>query len=195
MRGQEEAERLFGCPEVRCIDLGDWGDQERFWDMWKSRQAEVVLVLRRPDGRLVLHTKEFYPPGAYRLLTGGIKAGEPLLAAVERELMEETGLPAHILRFLGILVYRFRRHGQPMERASYVFLLEAGNEALQPLDEAEAITGFDEVPATELPGVAAQLAGLAGEWATWGSFRALVHRCVAEWLGVGPDAGELPAGA
>lgn len=182
VRGLVEAERLYGRPVVRCIDLGDYGDQDRFWEMWQKRQAEVVLVLQRPDECVILQTKEFYPNGVFRLPTGGVKAGEDLVSAVGRELMEETGLPARIRRFAGILRYHFRRHGEPMTRESYVFLLEAGAGELRPQDEAEEIAGFREVPSEELKRVAAQLDGLPGEWATWGRFRALVHRFVAARL-------------
>lgn len=178
--GLAAAEACCGRPEVREYDLGARGDQERFWEMWEARQAEVVLVIRRPNGRVVLQTKGFYPPGAYRLPTGGIRPQEDLLAAVRREMREETGLEARIVRFLGVLCYRFTRRGEAMTRASYVFLLQAGTEEMRPQDGQERISGFREVPVDELEGVAAHLEGLAGEWAVWGGFRALVHRFVAE---------------
>jgi 8-oxo-dGTP pyrophosphatase MutT (NUDIX family) len=177
--GLAEAQRLYGEPQVCAYDLGDCGDVDRFWEMWERRQAEVVLVLRRPDGRIILQTKAFYPAGTFRLPTGGIRPREDLLAAVRRETQEETGLAAQPLRFLGNLRYRFRRLGVPAERESYVFLLDAGPGALRPQDETEQITAFREVCPAELVGVAAQLAEMVGEWSVWGRFRALVHRFVA----------------
>jgi 8-oxo-dGTP pyrophosphatase MutT (NUDIX family) len=177
--GVAEAEHLYGPPQVRTYDLGDCGDADRFWEMWKQRQAEVVLVLRRPNGRLILQTKAFYPAGTYRLPTGGIRPGEALLAAVRRETREETGLAAEPVRFLGHLRYRFRRLGAPAERRSYVFLLDAGPGEVRPQDETEQITAFREVSPAELSGVAARLAGMAGEWGVWGRFRALAHEFVA----------------
>ncbi len=179
VRGRREAERLYGRPEVQTYDLDDWGDRDRFWEMWHSRQAEVVLVLRRPDGQLVLQTKAFYPPGTFRLPTGGVKEGEGLLAAVARETREETGLPAHVACFLGILCYRFSRAGRPMERASCVFLLDVGPGELCPKDVSERITAFREVPLWELEQVAGRLEQMPGDWAVWGMFRALAHRFVA----------------
>ncbi|HOQ98287.1 MAG TPA: NUDIX hydrolase [Anaerolineae bacterium] len=176
--GLVEAERLYGRPEVRYYDLGDCGDERRFWDMWQKRQGEVVLVIHRSGGRVVLQTKQFYPPGTYRLPSGGIEPGEALLDAVRREMREETGLEARIERFLGALCYRFRRAGRAEERASYVFLLGGGAQPLASHDAAERISGFREVPSEELSAVAAQLESLPGEWAVWGRFRALVHRFV-----------------
>ncbi len=176
--GLAEAERQYGRPEVRTYDLDDWGDCDRFWEMWHGRQAEVVLVLRRPNGRLILQTKAFYPAGTFRLPTGGVKEGEGLLAAVAREVEEETGLRARIACFLGILCYRFGRGGQPMERASYVFLLDAGPGEIRPRDVSERITAFREAPLAELEDVAARLERMPGDWGVWGAFRALAHRFV-----------------
>lgn len=178
--GLAEAERLYGRPAVRRYDLGDCGDLERFWEMWRKRQAEVVLAIGRPGGRLLLQTKAFYPEGTYRLPSGGIEEGEPLLDAVRREMCEETGLEAQVLRFLGVLCYRFRRQGEAQERASYVFLVDGGAGVPASHDEAERISGFCEVPAAELDAVAERLARLPGEWVVWGRFRALAHRFVAE---------------
>ena len=178
--GLGEAEQAYGRPEVRYYDLGDLGDEDRFWEMWHKRRAEVVLAIRRAGGRVLLQTKAFYPRGTYRLPSGGIYEGEPLLEAVRREMLEETGLQARIVCFLGVLCYRFRRHGQPQERASYVFLLEDGAGKPVPRDQAEGISGFREVAPEELEAVARQLEAMPGEWAVWGRFRALVHRFAAE---------------
>lgn len=178
--GMAEAERLYGRPEVRHYDLGDWGDLERFWTMWAKRRSEVVMAIRRPGGRVLLQTKAFYPEGAYRLPSGGIWQGEALLDAARRETLEETGLEVQVLRFLGALCYRFRRAGATQERASYVFLLDGGAGPLVPQDQVERISGYCEVPLAELDAVAARLEQLPGEWAVWGRFRALVHRFVLE---------------
>ena len=182
--GLAEAERRYGHPEVRSYDLDDWGDLERFWQMWRRRRAEVVLVILRHDGRVVLQTKRFYPPGAFRLPSGSLQEGEHLLAGVRRELSEETGLEASVVRLLGILRYHFRRGGEPMERASYVLLVDGGAAPLSPRDESEGITAFREVAMSELPAVAESLERLPGEWAVWGQFRALAHRFVAEAVDV-----------
>jgi ADP-ribose pyrophosphatase YjhB (NUDIX family) len=186
--GLAEAEERLGTPVERTYDLDDWGDDRRFWEMWESRKAEVILVICREGGRVVLQTKRFYPEGVFRLPTGGVREGERLLEAVRRELREETGLEASPERFLGVLHYRFRRGGRAMERASYVFLVRGGAAPLAPQDEGEGISAFRDVPLSELPSVARSLESLPGDWAVWGAFRALAHRFVAEVVGVRCEA-------
>ena len=51
-----------------------------------DRVGEVCMVVRRPNGKLLLSIKTFYPRGAYRLPTGGVDHGEPILDALLREI-------------------------------------------------------------------------------------------------------------
>jgi 8-oxo-dGTP pyrophosphatase MutT (NUDIX family) len=76
-----------------------------------QRDGEVALAIRRPDGHLLLHTKPSYPPGTWRIPTGGIEPGETIAEAVRRELAEETGLPANERRPLGIVTYALHAAG------------------------------------------------------------------------------------
>ena len=55
------------------------------------RTAEVVLIVPRPDDCVLVHTKEFYPSGIWRLPTGGIQRSETIERALRREAVEETG--------------------------------------------------------------------------------------------------------
>ena len=157
-----------------------------------DRVAEVVFAIRRPNGLLLLQTKSFYPPGAYRLPSGSIMAGEPVLAALWREVAEETSLQADLLRYLGR--YHLRRSswtdgggGRPQAHAftSYVFLLQETGGELFTADEDERVAGFREIEPRELPDVADGLEALADSpdptlrsWGDWGRFRAIVHRVV-----------------
>src|SRR5687767_8110547 len=62
----------------------------------KGRRGEVVLVIPDEEGRIWLHTKDFYPQGVYRLMTGGVKPKEAPDKAFLRETREETGLQVKI---------------------------------------------------------------------------------------------------
>lgn len=184
VRGLDEAVGRYGQPKMETFcyqpSIGGWGYFQR---VCKKRTGEVLLVLQRPNGYCLLHTKSFYPSGAYRLLSGGIKAGEDLLTAVRRETQEETGLEPPIERFLGILKHRFLAKGQsPLEFTSYVFLLKLGDETPTAQDADESISGFREVPLQSLDQVAEQLASLADGWHDWGCFRARPHTFVLQAL-------------
>lgn len=148
-----------------------------------NRRGEVVLVIQRPDGRTLLHTKRFYPQGIYRLPSGGVHPHEPVLSGVTREAREETGLEVLVERLLGVLEYEFRHGGRRLYFVSYVFLVRAGSDQPVVQDPDEQITGFRYATAQEIRRVAAQLRGLPPEWDDWGRYRALAHDLAADALG------------
>jgi 8-oxo-dGTP pyrophosphatase MutT (NUDIX family) len=153
------------------------------------------MVIRGPSGRVLLSTKTFYPPGAYRLPTGGIDRGERVLDALLRETREETGLDVVVRRFLARISYRQRRGSAGAEPPpslfhTFAFLLDETGGTLGALDPHERLLDYREIAPAELPGVADRLAALGGEdssdivgsWGDWGEFRAIVHRVVHESL-------------
>jgi 8-oxo-dGTP pyrophosphatase MutT (NUDIX family) len=152
-----------------------------------DRHGEVCMVVRRPNGKLITATKTFYPPGAFRLLTGGVSHGEPIMAALLREVAEETGLDVVVRRFLAVIEYRLALlHPQPF--ATFAFLLDETGGTLAAQDEGERLGEFREVALAELPSMAAALERvpdsfdreIEGSWGDWGRFRAVVHRVVYE---------------
>ncbi|MGH2450370.1 MAG: NUDIX hydrolase [Candidatus Limnocylindria bacterium] len=164
-----------------------------------DRVGEVCMVIRRASGRVLLSTKTFYPTGAYRLPTGGIRAGERIEAALLRETREETGLETAVRRFLALIAYRARGETAPLFH-TFAFLLDEVGGTLGSLDPAEEILAYREVRIADLPAVAAALAAvspapserIAGDWRDWGRFRSVVHRVVHEAL---TSAGGGPGGA
>jgi len=129
-----------------------------------DRFGEVCMVVRRPNGKLLLAIKTFYPRGAYRLPTGGIAQ----------------------------IAYRPRSSpdGPPIFH-TFAFLLDEVGGTLAARDEEEQIEEYLDVPPSELRAVADRLERLTsapsdrigGDWADWGKFRAVVHRVVADALG------------
>jgi len=148
-----------------------------------DRIGEVCMVVRRRTGTLLTAIKDFYPPGAFRLLTGGVEHGERIEAALLREVAEETGLDIAVARFLAVISYA--SDGAPAF-ATFAFLLDEVGGALHVADPAERIAAFGEVTVAELPQIAATLDALpdvfdeeiGGVWRDWGRFRAVVHRVV-----------------
>ncbi len=153
----------------------------------QTRRGEVGMVILRPSGRILVHTKEFYPGGVFRIPTGGISWGEGVLDALAREVWEETGLAAEVLRFLAVLEYRFTDGVRDIPFVTYLFLLRHGAGVVMLQDADERIAGFDEIEIPHLHRMADVLERLEGDWLDWGQFRAVAHRLAAELL-VGKDA-------
>lgn len=153
-----------------------------------DRVGEVCMVIRRPSGKLLVSTKTFYPPGAYRLPTGGIDIGERIETALAREAHEETGLTVAVRRFLAAISYATATGEHVFH--TFAFLLDEVGGTLGSLDPHEEILDYREVEPPELAAMADRLAALRsepseridGDWAHWGRFRAVVHRAVAEAL-------------
>src|SRR3712207_5584960 len=123
-----------------------------------DRFGEVCMVLRRRSGRLLTAIKTFYPPGAFRLLTGGIGHGEPIERALLREVDEETGLEVAVRRFLAVIEYRLEAARAPGDSlvtpsprpptpasyrfATFAFLLDEIGGVLETRDPDERVAAF-----------------------------------------------------
>ncbi len=157
-----------------------------------DRIAEVCMAIRRPNGKLLLSIKAFYPRGAYRLPTGGIHGDESILEALLREAHEETGLDVEPRRFLAALTYLGpgdEGTEPPPVFHTLAFLLDERGGTLGSLDPAERIEDWIEVEPAKLGDVAATLDAIPdratpeiANWGSWGRFRAVVHRVVHDAL-------------
>ncbi len=183
---QAEIERLakqLGTPLLRKREFIATTERDIDWlHRQIRRRGEVILVVPRPNGRVLLHTKSNYPSGIYRLPGGGVNPGEELLHAAEREVQEETGFDVPMARFLGVVDNEFQVPGNRLSYPSYVFLTQPTTGAPRVMDPDEDISDFGEVPIEELSQVAAQLEGMSPEWQLWGQFRATPHTIALEAL-------------
>lgn len=157
----------------------------------RDRVGEVCMVIRRPSGRLLTFRKDVYPQGVFRLLTGGINHGESVQAALLREVEEETSLTVALRRLMAVIGYSAPESpAGAFSFYTFAFLLDelSGSLAVQDLDER--VEAFRDVEPAELPALASYLEGLddrvdraiGGNWRSWGIFRAIVHRVVADQL-------------
>jgi ADP-ribose pyrophosphatase YjhB (NUDIX family) len=179
----------------------------------QDRYGEVCMVVQRQNGRLITAKKTFYPAGAFRLLTGGVDHGEPIAAALLREVAEETGLDVMVRRFLAVIEYQSQGIGDrgwgmgdgltiphplspiPHAFATFAFLLDEIGGRLQAHDPGEQIVAFRELEVAELPMLAATLENLPdqvdpeidGSWRDWGRYRAVGHRVVYQALSALPS--------
>jgi 8-oxo-dGTP diphosphatase len=180
----EELVRQYGPIERHSFSLEVGKKNFEYWreELAKKRRGEVVFVVQRPDG-VILHTKAFYPPGIYRLPSGGVKWEESILSALHREAQEEMGLEIEAERFLGLLEYEIHYEQQTMPFVSYIFLIRGSEGEPTPQDEEEHILSFRQVSVADLAAVADSLRALEGDWRDWGEFRAIAHDFVVETIG------------
>ncbi|MHB9032148.1 MAG: NUDIX hydrolase [Anaerolineae bacterium] len=173
---------------VYHVQLNITRDTRNYWFLSRrKREAEVVLILQRLNGKYLVHTKSFYPPGAWRVMTGGIIPGEEPAAAALREADEETGLKVRLVRGLARIEYTFTFREETLKFNSYIYLLRELGGSLVSGDAGESISGFREVTLEDLPALARHLEELQGEsWADWGRFRAAAH-CIVYQLLKEPD--------
>jgi len=136
-----------------------------------GRQSEVAMAIRRPSGGVLLQTKAFYPPGTFRLPTGGIKDGEDVEHALLREVHEESNLDVEIDRLVAVIDHVALEAKRPFR--SYLFLLREVGGTLKVNDRDEQISGWDERDVAGLARAAAELRDLDGTWRRWGQFRAI----------------------
>lgn len=147
------------------------------------------MVIRRRSGKILVFRKTFYPPGVLRLLTGGVERGETILAALKREVQEETGLDVHICRYLAVIRYRAETDG-PIRFRTHAFLLEERGGTLGAIDADEQVEEFQEVHSDELLHIASRLENLSSslsrdldqDWSHWGRYRAIATRVVHDAL-------------
>src|SRR3954451_20040536 len=107
----------YGQPRRVTAELNSWQFSPLTMD---DRYGEVCMVIRRPSGKLITAIKTFYPPGAFRLLTGGVHHGERIGEALLREVAEETSLAVAVRQFLAVIEYRLA--GYPHGFATFAFL-------------------------------------------------------------------------
>ena len=145
-------------------------------------RGEVIMVIVRPSGNVLLHTKDFYPTGVYRLLTGRVLWPDDVEQTLHREVREETSLEVNVERFLGLIDYEFEWNGKTLPFVSYVFELHEIGGELCCIDTDEGITEFREATINELSQVARQMEQLEPRWQDWGTFRAVAHYMVQTLL-------------
>ncbi len=177
----------FGEPCHRCHTMKV---SRPTYDRWAQKissgpvacRGEVIMVIVRPNGQVLLHTKDFYPQGVYRLLSGRVLWTDDVEQTLGREVAEETNLDTSVERFLGLIEYEFRCLERTVPFVSYIFELHERGGKLCCLDRGEGITDFREAPISELSLIAAQLENLESGWNDWGQFRAVAHHMVGELL-------------
>jgi 8-oxo-dGTP diphosphatase len=126
---------------IKTISDSDFGLTTPFPIEYKDRTAARAVVFDHEGKIALIHaTNEHY----HKLPGGGVDAGEEVLAALARELLEEIGCAATNVRELGS-VEEFRSEFA-LHQVSLCFLADLVGEKGQPcLMEDEKEAGFETV--------------------------------------------------
>ncbi len=187
----ETLENRYGKFPVEDVDLEMSPRSVRFYrKAFKNRRGEILFVLRRKSGKLLLHTKHKYPPDLYRIPGGGIDWDEAVPTSLRREVREETQFEVRQERFLGVIQYRFHASDSdaPVQDVHFVsFVFEVPDVEGEPVaeDESEGISGFRWIKVGQLEAVSTALRALPDDRAgsgDWGRFRAVGHDFVLKQL-------------
>ena len=94
--------------------------QREDWNMKPGEYHLTVLgVIRRPDHTFLITQRvltKSWAPGWWEVSGGGVQAGETSMEAVQRELLEETGIDVEGAE--GGLLFTYRRDN-PQEKDNY----------------------------------------------------------------------------
>ena len=148
----------------------------------KNRRGEVAMAIRNPKGQILLHTKSYYPDGAFRIPTGGVKIDEPVANALKRELFEETGFSENKASMLAIVLFEFKNKNKSLPFASYLYLIDVGEGEPKVQDAGEEISSFKWVDRKGLEQTVQQLKSLSNTWAHWGMVRAIPHEILLQLM-------------
>lgn len=110
--------RLTVVEDIVELKDGQTGDYVRF----DGKRDAVGLIVRRPDGAILVQQEYSYVPGVrlYQLPGGGMESGETPDQAARRELAEEAALSVQNLTLLGSYFMDHRRSAGRM----FLFLAE-----------------------------------------------------------------------
>jgi 8-oxo-dGTP pyrophosphatase MutT (NUDIX family) len=87
--------------------------------------------------RLALIRKPMFPADIWRPPGGGVKPGEDVVEAMQREALEETGLRIELKRYLVEARARFLYQPPGLDWRTHVFLATTGDEEIAPQDTVE----------------------------------------------------------
>lgn len=128
----------FGQPEILRWEVPltapEMDEVERHLALGRAHDVSLVIL----DGeRLVVVRKPGYPPGAYRIPSGGIHPEESFVDGARREALEETGLTVAIVDYLLQVHATFTCADRVSKWTTHVMLARREDGELGPRDGRE----------------------------------------------------------
>jgi 8-oxo-dGTP pyrophosphatase MutT (NUDIX family) len=137
-----ELEDDYGRPVEREMEyeIASWEHEVVVGSMRTGRAHDVTFFIRDSDdpGLLVVVSKPFFPPGAFRAPSGAAHPGETLVEGAVREAHEETGLDIELTRYLVRIKATFTCEGrEPIDWTTHIVEARRLNGSLDPIDTDE----------------------------------------------------------
>jgi ADP-ribose pyrophosphatase YjhB (NUDIX family) len=145
-----------------------------------KRQHDVTSAVER-DGMLAVIRKPLFPPGAWRIPSGGIAPGETFEEGARREALEETGLEIALTGYPLVARSVFTHRGEQLPWVTHVVTATAAQADLVPRDREE-IDDARWMSWSELTGPVAGV--LRGSGGALFAYRAELHDRLADLLAV-----------
>ena len=143
----------------------------------RGRAHDVTFMIQAADGRFVIVRKPQFPPGAWRIPSGGIDRGESFEQGTLREALEETGLAIALTGYPLVARSVFTHDGRELPWTSHVVTAEVTGGVLAPRDRVE-IDDARWAAMDELTGPIAHV--LRGSESPLFEYRADLHDRIAE---------------
>ena len=144
-----------------------------------QRHHDVTFAVER-DGLLAVIRKPQFPPGAWRIPSGGIARGETFEEGARREAIEETGLDIELTGYPLVARSVFTHRGEQLLWVTHVVTARTGEGDLAPRDREE-IEEARWMSWQELTGPVAGVLRQSG--GALFAYRAELHDRLAELLG------------
>jgi ADP-ribose pyrophosphatase YjhB (NUDIX family) len=126
----------FGNPRLLAWD-GDVSQAEFALAGWNPARRHDFTFFVFNGERLALIQKPQYPPGIWRPPGGGIRAGEDVVAGIQREALEELGVAIEVERYLVASEAVFRCGTDTIEWRTHVVSARTDADELAPRDTHE----------------------------------------------------------
>lgn len=132
----------YGTPVEREMEyeISAWEHDVVVGSMRRGRAHDVTFFIRKSDDpeMLVVVSKPFFPPGAFRAPSGAAHPGETLVEGAVREAREETGFEVELTRYLVRISARFTSGGKdPIDWTTHIVEARVLDGRLEPIDTEE----------------------------------------------------------
>jgi 8-oxo-dGTP pyrophosphatase MutT (NUDIX family) len=132
-------ENLYGIPCEMAIfqDITEPEMEMLLASQKNGRSHDFTFFIFDEDNQIAVIRKHQHPAGFYRAPSGGAEPDEDLVAAIQREALEETGLSITIVQYILRLKVVFRCNEVNVPWISHVITGHPNTDRLCPIDVKE----------------------------------------------------------